>query len=196
MCSACRWLTVPKHVADGKLSIKFCLGLCLYSSINSIFKRNGDALLNSHTYQLITRRNAAAESTNDCHSSLPTTPHSVYRFRGIWRAVSTLRGKLNVTRVFALVCIVLLLWGNAFIIAGKEAGPDGQLFRIGVLGIAAYLAGVLVQSIGLPPLLGMLITGIVLRNTRSVEIKGPYLVFTADIRFVHCNLCHRSGGAH
>ena len=37
---------MPKHVADGKLSIKLCLGLCLYSSINSIFKRNGDALLN------------------------------------------------------------------------------------------------------------------------------------------------------
>jgi Kef-type K+ transport system membrane component KefB len=88
------------------------------------------------------------------------------------------------------------LWGNTFIIAGKEAGPDGQLFRIGVLGISAYLAGVAVQTIGLPPLLGMLIMGIVLRNTGSVEIKGPYLVLTADIRFVHRSICHSPGGSH
>jgi hypothetical protein len=86
-----------------------------------------------------------------------------------------------------LVFLALLLWGNTFVIAGPEAGPDGQLFKIGVLGIAAYLAGALVQSIGLPPLLGMLITGIVLKNTRSVEIKGPYLVLAADVRFVHCS---------
>jgi Kef-type K+ transport system membrane component KefB len=84
-----------------------------------------------------------------------------------------------------LLCLALLLWGNTFIIAGKEAGLDGQLFKIGLLGIAAYLAGALVQSIGLPPLLGMLVMGIVLRNTRSVEIKGPYLVLAADLRFVN-----------
>ena len=82
-------------------------------------------------------------------------------------------------------------------IVGKEAaGTDGQLFRIGVLGISAYLAGVLVQAIGLPPLLGMLIMGIVLRNTGSVKIKGPYLVLTADIRFVHWSTCHSPGGSH
>ena len=95
-----------------------------------------------------------------------------------------------------MVCLALLLWGNTFVIAGKQAGPDGQLFRIGVLGISAYLAGALVQSIGLPPLLGMLIMGVVLRNTRSVEIKGPYLVLTADLRFVHWSICHSPRGSH
>jgi hypothetical protein len=30
--------------------------------------------------------------------------------------------------------------------------------------------------------------GIVLRNTRSVEIKGPYLVLAADLRFVNWNI--------
>lgn len=110
--------------------------------------------------------------------------------------MSTLRSKVYATRVFALVCIALLLWGNTFVIAGKEAAPDGQLFRIGVLGIAAYLAGAIVQSIGLPPLLGMLIMGIVLRNTRYLEIKDPYLVLTADLRFVHWSICHSSDGSH
>jgi hypothetical protein len=88
------------------------------------------------------------------------------------------------------------LWGNTFVIAGKEAGPDGQLFRIGVLFISAYLAGALVQYIGLPPLLGMPIMDIVLRNTRSVEIKEPYLVLTADLRFVHWNICNNPVGSH
>lgn len=109
----------------------------------------------------------------------------VYSFRDIWREINAHRGRLYVTRCFALVCLALLLWGNTFIIAGKEAGPDGQLFKIGVLGVAAYLAGALVQSIRLPPLLGMLLMGIILRNTRAVEITGPYLVVAADLRLVH-----------
>jgi predicted Kef-type K+ transport protein len=67
---------------------------------------------------------------------------------------------------------------------GGAAGPDGQLFRIAVLGVAAYLAGCVAQSIGLPPLLGMLLMGTALRNTRSVVLSGRYLVLAADLRFV------------
>jgi Kef-type K+ transport system membrane component KefB len=87
------------------------------------------------------------------------------------------------------------LWGNAFVILGHAAGPDGQLFRIGVLGVAAYLAGFVVHTIGLPPLLGMLLVGIVLRNTRTVVLSGRYLLLAADLRFVHltrqasCTFC-------
>jgi Kef-type K+ transport system membrane component KefB len=68
---------------------------------------------------------------------------------------------------------------------GEEVGVTGQLFRIGALGVASYLAGCVVRSIGLPPLLGMLLMGIVLRNTRSVVLSDRYLVVAADIRFVH-----------
>lgn len=68
---------------------------------------------------------------------------------------------------------------------GNAAGPSGQLFRIGVLGVAAYLAGSVVHTIGLPPLLGMLLMGTVLRNTRSVVISGRYLALAADLRLVH-----------
>jgi hypothetical protein len=82
-----------------------------------------------------------------------------------------------------LVCLVLLLWGNMFIMAGYAAGPEGQLFKIGVLGIASHLAGAILQPIGVPPLLGMLVMGIVLRNTRSVELVGPYEILAADVRY-------------
>lgn len=67
--------------------------------------------------------------------------------------------------------------------AGNAAGPEGQLFRIGVLGIAAHLAGAVLHPIGVPPLFGMLVMGIVLRNTRSVELTGPYEILAADIRY-------------
>jgi Kef-type K+ transport system membrane component KefB len=69
-----------------------------------------------------------------------------------------------------------------FIMAGTAAGPEGQLFKIGVLGIASHLAGALLHPIGVPPLLGMMIMGIVLRNTRTVELTGPYEILAADIR--------------
>jgi Kef-type K+ transport system membrane component KefB len=67
--------------------------------------------------------------------------------------------------------------------AGNAAGPEGQLFRIGVLGIAAHLAGAILQPLGVPPLVGMLVMGIVLRNTRSVELTGPYKILAADVRY-------------
>ena len=37
VCSAGRWLTEPKYVADGKLLMNLCLDLCLYSFINSTY---------------------------------------------------------------------------------------------------------------------------------------------------------------
>jgi hypothetical protein len=41
----CTQLTKPKHVADDKLFIQLCLDLFFISFISSIFKHNGDALL-------------------------------------------------------------------------------------------------------------------------------------------------------
>jgi hypothetical protein len=118
------------------------------------------------------------------HDHNTTTICRGHCLRSIWEKARTRFARAYVSRCCALLCLALLLWGNAFVILGHAAGPDGQLFRIGVLGVAAYLAGFVVHTIGLPPLLGMLLVGIVLRNTRTVVLSGRYLLLAADLRFV------------
>ncbi|XP_070544796.1 sodium/hydrogen exchanger 9B2-like isoform X2 [Ptychodera flava] len=70
-----------------------------------------------------------------------------------------------------LVCIV---WGTLWAITGEEALPGGNLFALFVLWVAAVLGGLLVTFIKLPPLLGMLIVGVLLRNI-------PYINVAKDI---------------
>ena len=69
-----------------------------------------------------------------------------------------------------------------FTMVGTAVAPKGQLFKIGVLGVAAYLCGCAVSLIGVPSLLGMLITGVLLRNLGYVELTGHYLDLAADLR--------------
>ncbi|KAJ4436260.1 hypothetical protein ANN_18891, partial [Periplaneta americana] len=87
-----------------------------------------------------------------------------------------------VARNLSLAALAMLLWGNAFTVARDEAGPGGQLFPIGALGVAAYLIGGVVQLAGLPSLLGMLLTGVALRNVGFVVLHGQYLVLAACLR--------------
>ena len=74
MCSAGRWLTEPKHVADGKLLMNLCLDLCLYSFINSIFEHNGDALIKKmidHDTRTESRRKVSQAFNNNSQGSRP-----------------------------------------------------------------------------------------------------------------------------
>uniref|UniRef100_A0A3Q4IC98 Cation/H+ exchanger domain-containing protein n=1 Tax=Neolamprologus brichardi TaxID=32507 RepID=A0A3Q4IC98_NEOBR len=72
------------------------------------------------------------------------------------------------------VCLFALLFGVVWSITGKECLPGGNLFGIIILFICSVLGGKLVGMIQLPtlppfpPLLGMLLAGLLLRNVPYV----------------------------
>ncbi|CAK6978864.1 sodium/hydrogen exchanger 9B2 [Scomber scombrus] len=78
------------------------------------------------------------------------------------------QGLLNL--IVTKVCLFALLFGVVWSITGKECLPGGNLFGIVILFICSVLGGKLVGMIQLPtlppfpPLLGMLLAGLVLRN--------------------------------
>ncbi|KAG7256359.1 hypothetical protein CRUP_034790 [Coryphaenoides rupestris] len=82
------------------------------------------------------------------------------------------RGLLNL--LVTKMCLLALLYGVVWSITGPECLPGGNLFGITILFISAVLGGKLVGMIQLPtlppfpPLLGMLLAGLVLRNVPYV----------------------------
>ncbi|XP_023821878.1 sodium/hydrogen exchanger 9B2 isoform X2 [Oryzias latipes] len=78
------------------------------------------------------------------------------------------RGLLNL--LITKACLFALLFGGVWSITGRECLPGGNLFGIIILFICSVLGGKLVGMIQLPtlppfpPLLGMLLAGLLLRN--------------------------------
>ncbi|XP_026019250.1 sodium/hydrogen exchanger 9B2-like isoform X1 [Astatotilapia calliptera] len=78
------------------------------------------------------------------------------------------RGIINL--LITKVCLFALMFGVVWTITGKECLPGGNLFGIIILFICSVLGGKLVGMIQLPtlppfpPLLGMLLAGLLLRN--------------------------------
>ena len=60
----------------------------------------------------------------------------------------------RIGRVLTFVVGVTLLWGTTWSIAGREALPGGNIFALFVLTLSGYSAGVLAQTVHLPPILG------------------------------------------
>ncbi|XP_013384872.1 uncharacterized protein LOC106154881 [Lingula anatina] len=82
-------------------------------------------------------------------------------------------GKLG--RVVTSKLTLILLWAVLWAITRDEALPGGNFFGLIVLFLACKLGGFLVSKIRLPPLLGMLIVGCLLRNV-------PYIDVAKDIK--------------
>ncbi|XP_076019301.1 sodium/hydrogen exchanger 9B2-like isoform X1 [Genypterus blacodes] len=84
------------------------------------------------------------------------------------------RPKGLISLIITKVCLFALLFGVVWSITGPECLPGGNLFGIVILFICAVLGGKLVGMIQLPtlppfpPLLGMLLAGLLLRNVPYV----------------------------
>ena len=68
--------------------------------------------------------------------------------------------------------IVLLIWAVLWSIIGQEALPGGNIFGIYIVVVCASLFGFIVGKIPylrLPPLLGMILAGFLLRNVRGID---------------------------
>ncbi|XP_067013952.1 sodium/hydrogen exchanger 9B2 [Anabrus simplex] len=86
-------------------------------------------------------------------------------------------------RVAALLVLGAAIWGVACALGGEDAfPPHGQLFQLALLSVLAYVAGWIVSFVHLPPLLGMLLTGVLLRNIKVVQFTGSYLLLEGTLR--------------
>ena len=81
-----------------------------------------------------------------------------------------------------------MIWGSTFSGLGDLAAPNGQLFKLGFLAVAAYISGFLTKKIKLPGLLGMMLMGLLLRNINFVVFSGPFLRVTSTLRSVEMQL--------
>ncbi len=71
----------------------------------------------------------------------------------------------RIARLLTLAIVIFTLWGTCMSMFGDVAtAPSGTIFILIILVVFAMIAGWLFSLINLPPLLGMLITGIVIKN--------------------------------
>ncbi|XP_047544389.1 sodium/hydrogen exchanger 9B2-like isoform X2 [Vanessa atalanta] len=83
----------------------------------------------------------------------------------------------------SILLIGIMVWVLVWIILGDTAAPGGQLFMLAVLTIAAHFGGWLIMKVTtLPPLIGMLIVGIIMKNIGFVNFDADYQHVASYIR--------------
>ncbi|KAK3588170.1 hypothetical protein CHS0354_012235 [Potamilus streckersoni] len=102
------------------------------------------------------------------HNPLPENANFFQRIR----ASFLLPPHGNVAYCLQFVLICLQIWTVLFALTRTEALLSGNLFSLLMLFIACVLGGYLISFIRLPPLLGMLIVGLMLRNIPGVKTIG------------------------
>ncbi|CAL4147907.1 unnamed protein product [Meganyctiphanes norvegica] len=73
-------------------------------------------------------------------------------------------------RILTGLALLVLIWCSLVSILGDTALPGGNIFSLLVLFVLAQLAGDLVALVKLPPLLGMLLVGIMLASIPGINI--------------------------
>ncbi|XP_046961854.1 sodium/hydrogen exchanger 9B2-like isoform X2 [Vanessa cardui] len=83
----------------------------------------------------------------------------------------------------SILLIGIMVWVLVWIVLGDTAAPGGQLFMLAVLTIAAHFGGWLIMKVTtLPPLIGMLIVGIIMKNIGFVNFDDDYQHVASYIR--------------
>ena len=89
----------------------------------------------------------------------------------------------DLARLLCLILAPLLLWGVCRAMFGDLAAPpNGTLFLLIVLVVTAILLGQVFALIKLPPLLGMLIMGIILKNAFGIEFDEQWQPWSSTLR--------------
>lgn len=74
-------------------------------------------------------------------------------------------------------------YGVLYAIVGDTAAPpSGKLWQLILLSILAFMGGWLVSLTTLPPLVGMLFTGLILQNVGVVDLDEHFSEISAEIR--------------
>ncbi|XP_054283268.1 sodium/hydrogen exchanger 9B2-like isoform X2 [Macrosteles quadrilineatus] len=82
----------------------------------------------------------------------------------------------------SLIVLVLLTWLLLYTLFDSEVSPSGDMFRLLVLVLCAAVAAPLTSLIKLPPLLGMLLTGVLLRTVGFYHVSGVYHNIVVNLR--------------
>ncbi|WAR11083.1 SL9B2-like protein [Mya arenaria] len=79
-------------------------------------------------------------------------------------------GRLATYIQFVTVCVCL--WVVLYCLTPSEALPGGNLYSLLALFVCCAVGGYLISFLHLPPLLGMLLVGVLLRNVPGVKFVG------------------------
>lgn len=88
-------------------------------------------------------------------------------------------------RLFSTFLCAAVSWALLYILLPKEVTPGGKLLTLIFLLFASYFGGDLFKILGLPKLLGMLLTGIIMRNVGlyfDTNVQSVYTDVVATIR--------------
>ena len=89
----------------------------------------------------------------------------------------------QVAKIGTVLILVLTFWGSLYSLLGNVAAPpNGSLFWIILIVVLALLMGRLVALIRLPPLLGMLLAGIIVKNIPGVEFDEHWVSVSSALR--------------
>ncbi|XP_063411812.1 sodium/hydrogen exchanger 9B2-like [Mytilus trossulus] len=102
------------------------------------------------------------------HNPLPEYPSRIQRLG--YAFMLPLHGNVATYLQFTVVCVQL--WIIIYSLTHGQALPGGNLFCLLILFIGCAIGGYLISLIRLPPLLGMLIVGVLLRNIPGVNTVG------------------------
>ncbi|XP_052079843.1 sodium/hydrogen exchanger 9B2-like [Mytilus californianus] len=102
------------------------------------------------------------------HNPLPENPSRGQRFKHAF--MLPLHGNVATYLQFTVVCVQL--WIIIYSLTHGQALPGGNLFSLLILFIGCAIGGYFISLIRLPPLLGMLIVGVLLRNIPGVNTIG------------------------
>lgn len=86
-------------------------------------------------------------------------------------------------RYATLFVLILVVWTLLYALFPEDAKPpNGPLFSLVLLCVAGYASGQILKLIFLPPLLGMMLCGMVLANAGMFEMTGIYAQIIVKIR--------------
>ncbi len=89
----------------------------------------------------------------------------------------------HLARYLSLSLLPLVLWLACFSALGPVAAPpNGTIFLLLVLVVVAVLVGKVFGLARLPPLLGMLLTGIVMRNLPGITFQEDWSAWASSLR--------------
>ena len=82
--------------------------------------------------------------------------------------------------------VFVLTWASLACILGQEAMPGGNIFSLVIVYGVAVIGGKIAGHAKLPPLLGMLVAGIILRSVPGLSIVGDSVnrKWSSVLRFV------------
>ncbi|KAK9828918.1 hypothetical protein WJX72_002778 [[Myrmecia] bisecta] len=105
------------------------------------------------------------------------------RHNSVLHGLSTRFPYENFLNLAAMVVLLLVCYGGLFLVFGRTFLPlQGHMWAVSLIWICSHVGGYLTTKVGLPPLLGMLLTGVMLRNVPQDPVQGLPHLWSSKIR--------------